>query len=268
MAVTVSKSLDFGAKLVDALGVEPSIIKKLKDSNIKVTQGVNKIKLVSSDGAILSDMSAADGAILLAMKGAIGQTSLTHLKASFESAANQALSSAIVDSEFSDDLTFDEPLVEKATTNEKLVMDNAASNVSAAKNVDYSNFKVEVFPESEMMTAQTVKLKDADKLYQPVAGTSAGSRYFVIALAPDLKVAARYKNDEVSVRVEGGVQAYKQLLKDNQFNIGGDGQYASLHVKTPELILARRVIGAVITGMGLPIVSPVPVFDLLVGKGT
>jgi len=63
------------------------------------------------------------------------------------------------------------------------------------------------FDITKMFTAPTVTMIKATKLYQPVSGTSSGSRYFIIALSPAIKVAARWKKGHASeglaLRVEG-----------------------------------------------------------------
>ena len=60
-----------------------------------------------------------------------------------------------------------------------------------------------VFDQKTMFTAPLTKLRDATQLYQPVSGTSGGSRYFMVAANQDLRIGARLHGGTLSVRIEG-----------------------------------------------------------------
>ena len=60
-----------------------------------------------------------------------------------------------------------------------------------------------VFDAKTMFTAPLTKLRDATQLYQPVSGTSGGSRYFMVAANQDLRIGARLHGGTLSVRIEG-----------------------------------------------------------------
>jgi hypothetical protein len=104
-----------------------------------------------------------------------------------------------------------------------------------------------------------ISLLQATQLFQPVKGTSQGSRYFVVGLGAGIKVAARYKGDnengKLSVRIEG--EAFPKLtMKIQEAGVFGpsfagtfDQKYASMHVAVAGKKEAQRVIGAVLGSM-------------------
>lgn len=127
------------------------------------------------------------------------------------------------------------------------------------------------FPEAEMASAQPVKLRDADRMYQPVSGTSGGSRYFLVAARDDLKIAARFKNGRLSVRIEGPdlakyVGSIQQVGFDN-VKTSGDKPYASMHLDIADQTVAAKALGAVITGLGIVMETPVPSLAVFANKG-
>jgi hypothetical protein len=99
----------------------------------------------------------------------------------------------------------------------------------------------------------------ADKMFQPVKGTSMGSKYFVVGLGAGIKVAARYKGTpeqgKLSVRIEGD-SFPKLTMKIQEAGVFGPAfagtfgeKYASMHVAVAGKKEAQRVIGAVLGSM-------------------
>ncbi len=114
----------------------------------------------------------------------------------------------------------------------------------------------------------TIKLRDATKLYQPVRGTTGGSRYFLMGANEDLRVAARYKGNTLSVRVEGPkLQDYMSVLQDIGFGKAGD-DYVSIHVVCPTDMLAAKALGAILLGIGVPMLTPFPDLKVITGQGS
>lgn len=102
-----------------------------------------------------------------------------------------------------------------------------------------------------------IKLRDAKNLYQPVLGTSGGSRYALIAGRDDLKVAARLKGDSLSLRVEGdGLPKYKSKISAAGLECKTD--YASVHVSVDGADLMQKTLGALLFSLGVPFESPYP----------
>lgn len=113
------------------------------------------------------------------------------------------------------------------------------------------------FDLAKLNTATPVPLRDAKQMYQPVHGTSSGSRYFMVAAGDGIRVAARFKSGSLSVRVEGSkLDSYKSKLLGTQMKMSGD--YASLHLKVDTMELASKTLGAVLLGLGIPLDTPIP----------
>jgi len=119
------------------------------------------------------------------------------------------------------------------------------------------------FDRSQMKTAPLVRLIEATQMYQPVAGSNEGSRYFVVAGNPRIKVAARYMNKKLSCRLEGEDLKNNYTQKDlGAFNIKSD-RHASFHAEIDDLKLAAKTLGAVLMDLGLIFETPIPNFDII-----
>jgi hypothetical protein len=118
-----------------------------------------------------------------------------------------------------------------------------------------------MFPVAKMKTAPLVKLRDATQMYQPVGGSSKGSRYFMVAANDDIRVAARFENQTLSIRVEGpNWQKHKQPVLAAGLGQDSPAQdYASVHLNVGgDLLLANKTLGAVLLGLGLELQTPMP----------
>lgn len=119
------------------------------------------------------------------------------------------------------------------------------------------------FDLGQMKYATRVQLKDAVSMYQPVKGSSAESRYYVVGGNDDLKVAARYSGSKLSIRIEGeNWKKYQKQVVETGFSVNSD--YASVHLNVgADKKLASKTLGAVILGLGVPFTSPLPEFEKL-----
>lgn len=135
--------------------------------------------------------------------------------------------------------------------------------------VGSSSIAVELgtFPVGQMDTAEMMPLISAKRLLQPVSASSMGSRYFVVALRPDLKIAARYKDDHLSIRAEGdGMTKFAPNLSNAGFK--NDNGYRSLHlgpVGGPAMM--GRTLGSVLLGLNIEFTTIAAQPQVLVGKG-
>jgi len=138
-----------------------------------------------------------------------------------------------------------------------------------ADNGDYD--MAPFFPTEQLKSANTVKLAVATQMYQPVQGTSGSSRYFVVAISDEVKVAARIKGVSVSIRLEGpalGKHTFSTALKAVGITGGKDGQYASMHVEAPDPITAQKAIGSVLAALPVQWKTPMPSVGHLQGLGS
>lgn len=127
----------------------------------------------------------------------------------------------------------------------------------------------DVFPIDQLQTAPLVKLIDATALYQPVSSSSAGSRYFLVAGNEKIKVGARWKSGTLSVRIEGtGMKELSSQLSDIGFDDPGSQSYVSLHLSIgADDALARKALGAILLGLGVPWRTAMPNLDVVKNKG-
>ena len=127
-----------------------------------------------------------------------------------------------------------------------------------------------IFDPDKMKTAQPIKLRDAEMMYQPVRGSSAHSRYFLVAANQHVRVAARYKGPSLSVRIEGPAwEQYQDKIKACGFdNVSIEKGYASLHLAVPTDVLAAKALGAVLLGLGVPMETPLPDLNVIKDIGT
>jgi len=109
-------------------------------------------------------------------------------------------------------------------------------------------------------TTKAACLGEATKLHQKVQGTNTGSRYVVIALSPDLNVAARYKGHSLSIRVEGDVKKHVDRLKAAGFDGVKAANYASMHLQCDSDVMARRAASSVLGGMDMQFSTAWPDF--------
>jgi hypothetical protein len=119
---------------------------------------------------------------------------------------------------------------------------------------DWSEFDL-----TQLKTAPTVKLRNADRLYQPVDGSSPGSRYYLVAGNADLRVAARYSSASLSVRIEGPkFSTYAGAIAKCGLTVKGSKNYASIHLSVSDDLLAAKTLGAILLGLGVKFDSAFP----------
>ena len=122
------------------------------------------------------------------------------------------------------------------------------------------------FPVDQMKTAEPVQLRIATQMYQPVKGSSAGSRYFVVAANQELRIAAKWESGALAIRIEGPKwEKAKAKITDCGFTtIDPKKGYASLHLSVGnDPILAGKTLGAVLMGLGLELQTPFPILKLI-----
>lgn len=124
-----------------------------------------------------------------------------------------------------------------------------------------------VFAPEKMKTAVPVALAEASHLYQPVKGTSANSRYFMIAANKSVRIAARWRpsHSSLSIRVEGD-HLHTIIGNLSEAGLEMKANYASLHLSCPSETVARKAIGAILMGMGVTLETPLPNLAVIAEK--
>lgn len=112
----------------------------------------------------------------------------------------------------------------------------------------------EQFPVDQLATAPLVDLLQAEKIFQPVASSGAGSRYFLMARTEDLKVAARLTGKKLSVRVAGKTwsKVKKTVEKSKAFShsyASVKTGYASMHCTVGDVEVASMTLAAVLASL-------------------
>jgi hypothetical protein len=46
------------------------------------------------------------------------------------------------------------------------------------------------------------------------------------------------------------------------------GDYVSVHLQCADKTVAAKALGSILAGLGVPMYTPIPVFDLIAGKGS
>ncbi len=116
-------------------------------------------------------------------------------------------------------------------------------------------------------------LSDAEHLHQTVRGTSNGSRYYVVALGDDAKVAVRIKSGtDISIRAicTASVGSKEQVAVVKGFESASlqkaQGGHWSIHLHPTGMTMAERSIGATLFAMSIPFWAVTGDLKALVGK--
>lgn len=125
------------------------------------------------------------------------------------------------------------------------------------------------YPPNKMQADPPGLLQTATRMYEPVRGSSKGSRYFLIAANAELRVAARLKNHSLSLRIEGPcfVEHKQRISQVGVTNVNTN--YASMHLEVQgSLVTANKAVGAILLGLGIKFDTPTPDLQLIAGKGS
>jgi hypothetical protein len=124
-----------------------------------------------------------------------------------------------------------------------------------------------LFDLATLPTAPLVALETASRMYQPVKGTSEGKRYYVVACNKDLRIAAAFKQSELSVRIEGPAYDAKVDQLKTVFPNATQGKgYASLHLEVGNDLIASKAMGALLMALGVAWETPMPSLAVIKGK--
>ena len=121
---------------------------------------------------------------------------------------------------------------------------------------------------SAVKLKKKIKLYDAVDVGQHVNGTSSSSVYITVAVHPEIKLAIRYSDLELSMRVEGnGIHKFATKLNILKFVKSSEDHY-STHLKVPSQWEAMKVVGAVVFGLQINWTQAMVNLDTLTDWGT
>lgn len=115
-----------------------------------------------------------------------------------------------------------------------------------------------------MKEAPLVPLMSAQRILQPVQGTSKGSRYFFICeYANGVRMAIKHDKPTsgLSIRLEGaGLSGMQQAwaLAGLAWDIGKGGQYQSVHMSCGSTVDVVKAIASVLFALGTDLKTPAP----------
>lgn len=268
-------AVSFGIKadqVLKAFGVSDSDIAICKH-NYAMLVGITGVKFVK-DGLVVALLPMGADEFKAAQEGTLVDVSKVEAAAKLLAAIKVGHTTlAAVESKGLSKPKFTQPL---ATSPLKEVVSQAIAegNKVAAKPVLISEAtvviapsQVGVFDTSKLEISQRVKLIDAKELYQPVFGSSSGSRYFVVGIADGLVLAARWYGGKLSVRAEGS-KLNSFLTKLSSMGMEKSVDYMSMHLAVADEVLAAKTIGAILVGLGLNWRSQMPIISVFANKGS
>ena len=242
--------------LLEQLGVAGHLIEQAKLAGVMVSSTSNALVFTLKSGQS-ANVKMNMGAVALVKKGMLGTVSKENMCAQVTSSLTSLLNMV-------------KPSPEPKLTEADLSDVAEAISVPKPGAVFPNEFPTEK-PKPQLgpaiLKSAKVPLSAATELYQPVAATDATSVYHVVALASGLHVAARIRSHRVSVRVEGPeMSSHKAALEGMGLTPSGSSHW-SIHCETEDKKVGCQVVGAILSGLGIPFYTQFPNLHLIAGKG-
>jgi hypothetical protein len=252
-----SSNYDFLQKLK----VEGSVIADLKTNNIKLALGLHSVTFLGAQNTAIGTYTCASavGSMLkypdaYEQEGKklmffINQYVLpVHQGAQVSLAAVQEL----MKQQF--------PPLEKATVKVTFppLQPTAGTMPSPPQQMPKSKYEFKA-PQGLKPLYEKVALRDATAMYQQVAGTSPDSKYFVVAMNAQVKLAVQLKAGGLSLRAEGIMppDVIKALGKA-KLQVKGKGEYMSQHYSCDDNAPVSHLLGALLSATELEFDTPFP----------
>jgi len=246
-------------KLIQAFGCSEPIYNEFckMGGSLKTTTG--SIQFIF-EGLVIQSVSVKAGALSMATSGTLGSASKEALKYKIK----KALSEALIYSK-----KHGSPKIQNIDFGNEVVVGGTTFKGMSAPTGFLPNQVAALSSNSEIksiLAQHKISLSKATKLYQPVGSTSGDSVYHVVGLSKDLKIAARYKQTMLSIRVEGVIHANIKSLKiagfsDDHANEG----YVSIHLDVGSVLMAKRTMGAILSGID-NLLTPMPDLNIIYNK--
>lgn len=225
--------------------VSPVMLQQMEDQGIDLKVTNTGLKLVK-DGEVLASVPLSTTAMQQVMEGKAG--SLT------KAAVQDSLASVISSLGASPSPLHAKIDLQKVKPGELQVVHSTKTQAGT------------VTPE-EMDNATPVPLNTATQMYQPVRGGSGTSRYFCLGVSKDLKLAARWMNQEaLSIRVEGDLKAWGNTLSGLGLQL--DSKRASVHLNLTSPEQASKAVGGLLCAIPVGWETPLPSMAKIYGKGS
>lgn len=259
MTVTIKAS---NYQFLEKAGVSSLCIDKLKQNDIKLVIGFYDLKFVKNTGEVvgLCTLPANTNNI---MKGTLAASDIQTVC----SIINTAIESVDVGSSGIDlNLGTNPIVIGYGGIEGKDVGSKISSNASSPFKQAAATYDNKHVAPAIIIKSPPIPLSQANHMFQPVKGTSAGSKYFVVAMNSNLRVAARIQGGSVSIRVEP-VSAFDAdtISKFNSVSVTGEpnASYLSGHFECKDKVTPERIIGSVLFGAGIAFDTTITKLDLI-----
>ena len=248
------------------LGVSPSHIAKLVDNKVVLHLGFKDVKLVNAGGYVLSHIQFPISVAAL-MKPDCAEATKAVVATQIAKAIGVVDFANTIQPQPGDTVPSpgaSEPVLTNVGAKPYWVGNKAAPTpapkYTSIKDVPPKPVHTSAQPMSAVLAMAPVKLTVADRMYQPVWGTSKGTKYYTVALGPDAAVAVRFAGLNVSIRAERMSVKARKAFKDLGFSDQPD--YMSVHLKAVKTT-PIRLVGAVLLATGLDWETPMPKLSVL-----
>ena len=261
MALLIKNSMN-GLSAIAKIGIAQTLFDWLKASDVDVKLTATEFKFIPPAGETL-----CVPVTLLQLQALNGGTLPAHQKSSLGMNLTAVVKSLMsIPGDLVEEEKFHQVAGSMTGTLNKLppLAPVAAAPSTPAPQIEAGKWPA--FPPEQMYKAPAVKLRDAVKMYQPVNGSSHGSRYFMIAASADVRVGVRLNGGTMSVRIEGPAwEKHAASITACGFDTIDKGKgYASVHLSVgPDPVMANKTLGAVLMGLGIPLETPLPNLQLL-----
>lgn len=150
----------------------------------------------------------------------------------------------------------------------KVVLGDAASPAPVPGTMQLQAMAVRIPVHAKSLAV--MPMMEAELILQPVPGTSAGSRYYLVTKGENARMAIRVKKDfDFSMRLQGLSGGHKESLKASGFFGGGaegvdSGHYMSMHAKLFSWEDVYKLVGAIHGVLSMDeVLSPIPPLNWL-----
>lgn len=251
-------------QILNAFGVSNSLLNILSSTGkVIINVGTANIEFKTTQGSFNTPVKA--GALSMAIAGKLGPASKEAICYNLEKNISKALASVNMTPMEAADAPKPKP---GKVFNAPVQASNAAQMAASMAAETSPPDPVFIGIDMAKMEDKPVPLVEATKMYQPVKGTSSSSVYHLVACNVELKIAARYSGNNLSLRCEGSVEKYKHNLKEAGFSMSNiSSGYVSVHLQVPDDTLAAKTLGAIIVGSAITFDSPLPVLSAFKGVG-
>lgn len=268
MAVSLKVPDNYGESIALLFGVSKESLTSAKSHGVEIVAVTGCTFLIKHGGLTYGTVVIKAQTITLAEAGKLGPNSLQAIKFGFENAINKALSSLTASDSPIESAPMDKPSVSVT------VKPDDVQGVSALPSTKPPSAVKKTTTKSSsdsailgIMDSACIDLKDATKLFQPVHGTSSGSRYYVAALLQGGAIALRKDGTKLSVRIICPSLSSAGISRLGEVGLTAKSGYYSCHYDIPatDKLLAHKTVGAIFGALGFSLIREIASLEPIIG---